>query len=289
MIRNAQTTAKQLCQLIKDGHNLVVAHGNGPQVGAIFLQNQVAVAQVPEMPLNVCGAESQGQIGYIVQQALQNQLRDDGIDKCVATVVTQVEVDPNDDAFKNPSKPIGKFYTKEEAEQLRKEGKFVIEDSGRGYRVAVASPRPLRIVEAPMIIDLVNKGHIVISGGGGGIPVMRDEKGHLRGVEAVIDKDRLSSILGVTVEADIFIIITDVDYVAINFNKPNQQFLKTITLSEAKKYMEEGHFGMGSMQPKIEAAISFVEKTGKEALICSMDKVCEAVEGKAGTRIVPDP
>jgi carbamate kinase len=288
LAKNSLKTAEQLVQLIKKGNKLTIAHGNGPQVGAIFLQNQLGVSAVPEMPLVVCGAESQGEIGYFLQQAFQNELRKEGINKSVCTIITQVEVDSKDPAFKNPTKPIGKFYTKEEAENLKKEGKTVIEDSGRGYRVVVPSPQPLRVVESEPIIDLVNMGVVTICGGGGGIPVMRNEKGDLIGIDAVIDKDRNSAILAEAIDADIFIIVTDIDFVYVDYKKPTQKKLTTVTVSEAKQYMKEGHFPEGSMLPKMESAVKFVEKTGHEALIAGLYTISEAIEGKSGTRIVPD-
>ena len=286
--RNANITCTQLAKIVARGHELVVTHGNGPQVGAIKLQNQIAADKVPDMPLHVCGAESQGYLSYLMQQTMGNVLRAQGIQKNVVGIVTQTIVDAKDPAFQNPTKPIGRFYTKEEAEVLRKEGKTVVEDSGRGYRIVVPSPQPIEIVEGPAIKNLVDNGTIVVSTGGGGIPVMRDEKGVIAGVEAVIDKDLSAAVLGTLVHADTLIILTDVDSAYKNFRDPEKrERIPRMTIAEAQKLWDDGEFAKGSMGPKVKAGINFVRATGNTAIISSLDKVDEAIEGKVGTMIVP--
>ncbi|MGI6553343.1 MAG: carbamate kinase [Bacillota bacterium] len=281
---NIDYSAKQIVRLVEAGYRIVLTHGNGPQVGNILLQNAAASHQVPAMPLDICGAESQGLIGYMIQQSLMNQLHQLGIKKNVVTVLTQVVVDRGDPAFFNPSKPVGPFYSKEEAEKnMREKGESWIEDSGRGWRKVVPSPKPQEIVELETIQTLVNNGIIVIAAGGGGIPVAR-EGGRLTGVEAVIDKDLASSLLARKLRADLLVIATDVPYVAINFGTAQQRDLKSLTISEARIYLEKGEFGRGSMAPKVEAAISFVDNGG-EALITSLSELEKAVNGLAGTRI----
>ncbi|KHO61050.1 MULTISPECIES: carbamate kinase [Thermoanaerobacter] len=279
-------TAGYLADIIEKGYSVVITHGNGPQVGNIVIQNEVASMIVPAMPFDVCGAESQGMIGYMVQQALREVLKERNIRKEVATIITQVVVDKNDPAFGKPTKPIGPFYTKEEAEVLIKEkGYEMVEDSGRGYRRVVPSPDPKEIVELNTIKLLEKNGVIVITVGGGGIPVIK-ENGNLKGVAAVIDKDLASEKLAEDIDADVLLILTAVEKVAINYNKPNQKFLDKMTVEEAIKYMEEGHFAPGSMFPKIKAAVRFAKsKVGRRAIITSLGKALEALEGKAGTVI----
>jgi len=274
-------------KLLDQGHELVVTHGNGPQVGNIKLQNQIAADKVYDMPLHVCGAESQGYLGYLMQQTLDNVLTASGHKKTVVGVVTQTVVDIADPAFKNPTKPIGKFYTAEQAEELRKQGKNVVEDSGRGYRVVVPSPQPQEIVEGPAIKALVDAGCVVVSTGGGGIPVVREHNGQLRGVEAVIDKDLGAAVLGTFVHADMLIILTDVECAYIHYNTPQQQRVAHMTLAEAEKLSNDGEFAKGSMGPKVRAGMNFVRATGKKAIITSLNTVMEALEGKTGTLIEP--
>lgn len=281
---NVEMSAKSIVKLVQEGYRVVISHGNGPQVGNILLQNAAARDQVPAMPLDVCGAESQGLIGYMIQQSLYNELKRLGIDKKVVTLLTQVVVSKDDPAFQNPTKPVGAFYTKEEAEAGMAKGENWIEDSGRGWRKVVPSPKPQEIVELDLIKTLVDAGAIVIASGGGGIPVVR-EGDRLVGVEAVIDKDLASSLLAKELGADILTIATDVTHVAINYGKPDQQNLERLTVAEAKKYLEEGQFGKGSMGPKVQAAINFVE-AGGEAIIGSLANLKEAVKGESGTRIV---
>lgn len=282
--RNVRRTTAHLAKLVKKGYNLVITHGNGPQVGNILIQNEMAREAVPPLPMDVCGAESQGQIGYMIQQTLINHFKKERINKGVATMITQVEVDSKDSAFANPTKPVGPFYDKKEGEVLRKRGVTVIEDSGRGYRRVVPSPIPKHIVEIEAIRSLVKNGIIVIASGGGGIPVVRKEDKYF-GVEAVIDKDLAGELLAQELEADLFIILTDVEKVALNFNKPDQVDLDRMTVEEAEKYYQEGHFAPGSMGPKIQSAIKFIEQGGEEVIITHPFKVLEAIAGKTGTHI----
>lgn len=282
---NVSYSAQQIVKLIQAGYRVVVAHGNGPQVGNILLQNAAARDQVPAMPLDVCGAESQGLIGYMIQQCIGNELQKAGLDKQVVTLLTQVVVDRDDPAFRNPTKPVGAFYSHEEAEKnMREKGETWIEDSGRGWRKVVPSPMPKEIKEIETIRTLVENGVVVIAAGGGGIPV--EKKGELlAGVEAVIDKDLASSLLAKQLGADILVIATDVSHVAINWGTPDQKNLERLTVDEAKRYLEEGQFGKGSMGPKVQAALSFVEGGG-EALITSLANLEAGVKGESGTRIV---
>ncbi len=281
-------TSKAIADLIEQGHEVVVAHGNGPQVGMLNLaMGEYAKNHPgqPEMPLSVCVAMSQAYIGYDLQNALREELLNRNIDKEVATVVTQVVVDKNDKAFENPTKPIGAFMSKEEADKLIEKGENVKEDAGRGYRRVVASPRPQEIVEIETIKELLGAGQIVIAGGGGGIPVIR-EGNHLKGVPAVIDKDFASCVLAQNIDADTFIVLTAVEKAAINFGKENEEWLSDITTEEARKYMGEGHFAPGSMLPKVEAATLFAEsKDGRTALITLLEKAKDGIEGKTGTSI----
>ena len=284
-MENVDEAAKNIVKLVKEGYEVVIAHGNGPQVGNILLQNAAARDQVPAQPLFVCGAESQGQIGYMIQQNIMNELKREGIDKPVVTLLTQVVVDPADPAFKNPTKPVGAFYTEDEAKAGMAAGENWVEDSGRGWRKVVPSPKPIDVVELEEVKDLIENGCIVISVGGGGIPVMRDENGILGGVEAVIDKDLASSLLARELNADILTIATDVDNVAINFGKPDQVNLERVTVAEAKEYDAQGQFGKGSMGPKVAAIIEFVEGGG-EGIITSLANLRDAVVEGKGTRIV---
>ena len=281
-------TAKAIVDLLEEGHEVVVSHGNGPQVGMINLaMGEYAKNHpgTPEIPLSVCVAMSQAYIGYDLQNALREEMLDRGMDKPVATVVTQVVVDQNDPAFQNPTKPIGAFMTKEEADVLAAKGVQVKEDAGRGYRRVVASPRPQEIVEIDMIKTLLNAGQVVIAGGGGGIPVVR-EGNHLKGVGAVIDKDFASCVLAQNIDADAFIVLTAVEKAAINWGKENEEWLGDITTEQARQYMGEGHFAPGSMLPKVEAATLFAEsKDGRMALITLLEKAKDGIAGKTGTAI----
>lgn len=282
-----EKTAEHIADIIGEGYEVVVAHGNGPQVGRLVLQNEYANDITPAMPFDVCGAMSQGMIGYHIQQGLSKVLRHRGSKAQVATVVTQVVVDQNDPKFQNPSKPIGPFYKEDEAKAIAAEKGYVMkEDAGRGWRRVVASPVPVEIVELDAVKCLVDNGFVVVSVGGGGIPVIRKENGDLEGTAAVIDKDLASEKLAEDLNADALVILTAVEKVSINYNKPDQKDLSTLTVAEAKQYMAEGHFAPGSMLPKIEAAVKFVEsKPGRRSIITSLDKAVEALEGKAGTTI----
>ena len=282
---------KPIADLIEEGYEVVVTHGNGPQVGviqdAMTLLSRENPEKHPHFPLSVCTAMSQGYIGYDITNKLREELLDRGLHKDVACVLTQVEVDPQDPAFRNPTKPIGPFLTKEEADRKAMEKRPVfIEDSGRGYRRVVASPEPISIVEIDTIRNLADSGYIVIGAGGGGIPVFRTENNHLKGAPAVIDKDRASELLAEELDADFLIILTAVENAAINFGKPDEQKLGDITAEEAKKYIEEKQFAPGSMLPKVEAAVRFAEsKPGRVALITLLEKAKDGINGKTGTRI----
>jgi carbamate kinase len=280
-------TCTHIASMIEQGWKVVITHGNGPQVGFILLRSELASNVLHTVPLDSCGADTQGAIGYMIQQCLYNEFKQRGIKKSVASVVTQTLVGKNDPAFQNPSKPIGPFYDKEKAEKYRKErGWNVMEDAGRGWRRVVPSPIPVKIIEQDVIKSLVNKGIIVIAVGGGGIPVIEHD-GRLKGAEAVIDKDYASALLATGIKADLFLISTAVEKVALNFGKPNQKPLDRMTLAEAKKNLEQGHFPSGSMGPKIEAIISYLEHGGKEALITNPENLERALRGETGTRIVP--
>lgn len=285
-LANVYTACEQVAELVEQGYEVVLTHGNGPQVGAILLQNELAAASVPPMPLFVCGAESQGLIGLMIQQALGNILKRRNISRPVATVVTQVIVDPKDPAFENPTKPIGKFYTAEEASELQRTRNWVMkEDKARGgWRRVVPSPTPLAISEKEAVLALLKNNAVVIASGGGGIPVVETENG-LEGVDAVIDKDLAGQRLARDVAADIFVILTDVANAALNYGTPQQKNLTQVTLEEMKKYCDEGHFAAGSMGPKVKAAMTFVENGGEKAIITSLDKALEALNDKAGTII----
>ena len=281
-------TSQAIVDLIAQGHQVVVTHGNGPQVGMINLAFEAAAktdAHTPMLPMSVCVALSQGYIGYDLQNALREELLSRNMDIPVATLITQVEVDANDLAFSNPTKPIGSFFSKEEAEQLAQKGYILKEDAGRGYRRVVASPQPIDIVEKETVKALMDACHVVITAGGGGIPVIR-EGNHLRGASAVIDKDWASAKLAAMIDADMLIILTAVEKVAINFGKPNEQWLDKLTLGDADRFIAEGHFAKGSMLPKVEAAASFARsRPGRKALITVLSKAKEGIEGKTGTII----
>lgn len=284
-----QTTSRAIADLIEEGHEVIISHGNGPQVGMINNAMGAYGRMDPEhpafTPLSVCVAMSQAYIGYDLQNALREELLNRGIEKSVATVITQVRVDEKDPAFLNPTKPIGHFLTKEEADAAIAQGMQVKEDSGRGYRRVVASPKPAEIVELGTVRDLLNAGEIVIASGGGGIPVIR-QGNHLKGVGAVIDKDFASCLLAKELNADFLIILTAVEKVALNFGKENEKWLDTISVEEANRYVAEGHFAPGSMLPKVEAGISFAASgKGRTALITLLEKARDGINGKTGTRI----
>lgn len=284
-----EQTCKHIADMIVQGWNVIVTHGNGPQVGFILRRNELAAGEVHQTPLDVIGADTQGSIGYMIARALDNEFTQRGIQRQVAAVVSQVVVDGNDPGFTNPTKGIGGFTTEDKARQFEKEGWMVKEDAGRGWRRMIASPQPLRIVEREAIKTLIDAGFIVVGVGGGGIPVVEDEHGMLKGVFAVIDKDRASALLAADLQVDLLLISTAVEKVAINFNKPNQQWLDRMTLSEAKQYYAEGHFLSGSMGPKIEAIIAFLEASPHgQALITDPPHMVDALAGKTGTWIVAE-
>lgn len=287
----AKETCYHIADMIEAGWDVVIGHGNGPQVGFILRRSEIAhrVEGMHEVPLDACGADTQGAIGYALQQNLQNELRRRGINKPVVTVVTQVAVDPHDPAFQIPSKPIGGFMDEAEAKRRAQENDWaVVEDAGRGWRRVVASPLPKEILELEAIQTLVRGGIITIAVGGGGIPVVQDEQGNYRGVAAVIDKDYASSLLATLIWADLFLISTAVEKVALNFGKPGQKWLDQLTLEEAKRYLKEGtHFAKGSMAPKIQAIIWFLEAGGKQAIITNPENISRALRGETGTWIIP--
>lgn len=283
-----QETCKHIADMIAAGWSVVITHGNGPQVGFILRRAEIAAKQgIHDVPLDLIGADTQGSIGYMLQQSLDNALRRLGINRTILTVVTQTLVDANDPAFQQPDKPIGGFMSEDEARKFEADGWNVVEDAGRGWRRVVASPKPLAFQEINAIKALMLNNYIVIASGGGGIPVIRDEQGNLRGVYAVIDKDRASSLLANTLRADLFVISTGVEKVSLNFNKPDQRDLDSMTLAEAQQYMAEGHFAPGSMRPKIEAAVEFLRMGGPQAVITNPVNLARALRGETGTRIIP--
>ncbi len=282
----AAETCAHIADIVQQGWRVVITHGNGPQVGFILLRSELASHVLHTVPLDSCGADTQGALGYMIQQLLGNRFRKAGVDVPVTTVVTQVIVERDDPAFQNPTKPIGPFYDEEKARvQEREQGWAIVEDSGRGWRRVVPSPIPREIVELRAIKALLEGGFVVIGVGGGGIPVVRDGNGDLHGVEAVIDKDYASSLLASDIDADLFLISTAVDKVYLNYGQPDQVPLDHMTVDEAKRYLEEGHFPPGSMGPKIEAVIQFLEGGGKEALITSPENLARALREETGTRI----
>lgn len=287
----AKDTAAHIVGMIEHGWDVAISHGNGPQVGFILRRSELAasVAGLHEVPLDVCGADTQGAIGYALQQNLYNHFRDRGIDKSVATIVTQTQVSRDDPAFENPSKPIGTFMDEEEARRRRDaDGWIVVEDAGRGWRRVVASPLPMRIVEEKAVKTLIGAGVITITVGGGGIPVVADDDGNLTGVAAVIDKDLASALLGNVIGADLLLISTAVEKVALNFGQPDQEWIDEMTVAEARQYMAEGtHFAKGSMAPKVQAVINFIEGGGQRAIITNPDNIERALAGETGTHIIP--
>ena len=288
-----KNTASTIVDLVEEGYDVVIGHGNGPQVGMVNLAFEYAHnndGKTPAMPFPECGAMTQGYIGYHLQQAVQRELALRNINKPCAAIVTQVVVDENDAAFQNPTKPVGMFYSKEDAERIAAEtGYTFVEDAGRGYRRVVPSPIPSKIVELPVVEQLVDMHSVIITVGGGGIPVVEKGIGDYEGVAAVIDKDRASAKLALDLKADMLVILTAVEKVAINFNKPDQKNLDQMTVAEARQYITEGHFAPGSMLPKVESCISFVENTeGGRALITSLEKAREALQGKTGTMLVKE-
>lgn len=285
-IERAEEAARWLVQTARAGYDLAIVHGNGPQVGNLLIQVEESVTKIPPSTLDVCVAQTEGSIGYMLEMALRNELHTAGLDREVATVVTLVEVDPNDPGFQNPTKPIGPFYSAYRSRALMDEqGWSMVEDSGRGFRKVVASPKPLRIVQLKTIRDLLLSGVITITAGGGGIPVVRNSSGRLVGVEAVIDKDYASALLAAELKAELFVVLTGVPQVMKNFGKKNQEALPRLTVREARKLLSAGQFPPGSMGPKIDSAIQFVERGGKEVLITSAEALNDAIAGRTGTYI----
>lgn len=280
-------TCAHIAMMIAEGWSVIITHGNGPQVGFILRRSELASGEVHPVPLDLIVADTQGSIGYMLQQSLDNALRRMGINRTILTVVTQVRVDENDPAFEHPTKPIGGFMTQAEAERCAELGWSVIEDAGRGWRRVVASPKPQAIHEINAIRALILSDYIVIAVGGGGIPVIRGERGDLQGTYAVIDKDRASSLLAQNLRADLFLISTGVEKVALDFNTPQQREIDQMTLVEAQQYMRDGHFASGSMLPKVEAAVEFVKMGGPLAIITNPPNLARALRGETGTRIVP--
>lgn len=284
---NARRTAAAIVKLIRTGYRCVITHGNGPQVGAQLLRCERASDQVPGQPLDICGAATQGEIGYILEQSLLAELEAAGLEIPVVTVVTQTVVSHDDPAMQHPTKPIGPFYSREEAEQKRRQfGWEIVEDAARGYRRVVPSPEPIDIIEAASIHRLLDSGALVIACGGGGIPVMRNSTG-LHGVEAVIDKDRASALLALRLDVDLLLISTDADFVYLDYKKPSQRTIEYATVHEMETHYRAGHFPPGNMGPKVESALRFLRGGGREAIITSYEYLCAAVAGSAGTHIVP--
>jgi len=286
----AQHTARALLPLAKIDNELVITHGNGPVVGKIMMRQMLTMSRIPPMSMDICVAHSQGGIGYLLMQAIENALREDGNQRHVASLLTQVEIDPDDPAFKNPTKFVGPFFTEEEAKNISKELNWAMrEDSGRGWRHVVPSPKPKHVCDISLVDALVKRGTIVIAGGGGGMPVVRDARGVRTGVPAVIDKDLTSAHIANVLGIDELLILTAVPRVAINFGKPNQKELAEVTLDEIKMHHREGHFPPGSMGPKVDAAIRFLEGGGKRAIISHLDHAMAALRGQTGTHIVRNP
>ena len=285
---NTRKSLSGILELVKEGYQLAITHGNGPQVGNALLRVERTMDTIPALPLGVIVADTEGGMGYMIEQSLQNKLHREGISRKVVTIVTQMIVDRNDPSILNPTKPIGPFYTKEQAERLAKINGWIIkEDAGRGFRRLVPSPIPTEIVEKDIIKFLVQSGTIVIAAGGGGAPVNVEEDGTYEGVDAVVDKDRASAVLARDIGAEALVILTSVDKVCLNYMNPDERPLSWVSVTEVKRYMAEGHFPQGSMGPKIGAAIQFLETGGKQVIITSPGLIKEALEGKAGTKIIP--
>ena len=284
----ASESMNHIANMVESGWDVVITHGNGPQVGFILRRSELSLHELHPVPLDYCGADTQGAIGYMFQQALYNEFRQRGVAKQAATVVTQVLVDSKDPAFENPTKPIGSFMEQETAIKHRnQDGWVVVEDAGRGWRRVVPSPFPVKIIQGEAIQALIQAGFVVIGVGGGGIPVVEDDNGDLIGVEAVIDKDFASSLLAATIRADLFLISTAIEKVALNFNQPNQRWLDRVTLAEARQYLDQGHFAKGSMEPKVQAIIGYLENGGQEAIVTSPENIGRALVGETGTSFIP--
>ncbi len=286
---NTRRSLQTIVELARGGYDLCITHGNGPQVGNALLRVELARGKAPILPLGICVADTEGGMGYMIEQSLQNRLDKEGIKRQVCTVISQMVVDHDDPSIKNPSKYIGQFYSEEQATRMSEESGWIVKaDANRGWRRVVASPIPQTCVEKDVIRALLDHQFIVIAAGGGGIPVYIDPKLGYEGVDAVIDKDRASAVLGREIGAELFLILTSVDQVALNFGKPDQKMLGRVTVSEMKEYHRQGHFPPGSMGPKVEAAIDFMENGGRRVIITSLDLAADAMAGKAGTQIYPD-
>jgi carbamate kinase len=286
-IARAKQAARWLAEVVRHGYKLIVVHGNGPQVGNILVQNEEASTKIPPQTLDVCVAQTEGSMGFLLQQAIRNRLDSIGVGGDVATILTEVEVDPADPAFKRPTKPIGPFVTRYRAEALERDlGWTMREDAGRGWRHVVPSPRPLRILNIETIVHMLDSAAVVIAAGGGGIPVVRGRDGQWRGVEAVIDKDFASSLLASELHAEMYVVLTGVAKVSIDYEKPSEKALDRITVAEARRYLAEGQFPAGSMGPKIEASIQFVNRGGGQVLITDVEHLRDALQGNDGTLIV---
>ena len=286
-MKNAERAAQLMAHIVRKGYELIIVHGNGPQVGNLLIQMEEAVTKVPPYSLDLCDAMTEGSMGFMLERAITNELRRHSIDKEVITLVTQVLVDRNDPAFEKPTKPVGPFYTRYRAQQLAREKKWtVVEDAGRGYRKVVPSPKPIDVVPKWIIRDLVQAGRIVVAAGGGGIPVILNNRGLFEGVEAVIDKDYAASLIAREVKVDLFIILTGIEKVYIQFGKPDQQEMSILTVDEAQRYLEEGQFPPGSMGPKIQAAIDYITAGGKEVVITKASHLKAALLKRSGTRII---
>lgn len=286
-MRNAQKAARLMVHIVGKGYELIIVHGNGPQVGNLLIQMEEAVTKIPPFSLEVCDAMTEGSMGYMLERAIINELRTRSLDKEVATLVTQVIVDKEDPAFQNPTKPVGPFYSKYRAQMLAKEKKWaMIEDAGRGYRKVVPSPKPIDVVSKWIIRDLVHAGRVVIAAGGGGIPIIINGRGLFKGMEAVIDKDYVASLIAREVKVDLFIILTNIERVCLDYGTPQERPVDVMTAAEAKEYLSQGQFPPGSMGPKIEAAIEYIQAGGKEVLITSASHLKAALIKRSGTRIV---
>jgi len=287
-LANARRTAREIVGLIRDGHRIVLTHGNGPQVGAALLRSEAGSSQVPAQPLDVCDASTQGEIGYILEQSLEAELESANLQVPVISVLTQSVISLDDPAMHHPTKPVGPFYSRQEAEDRKRQlGWEIVEDAARGYRRVVPSPEPIEIVELEVIRDLVNRGVIVIACGGGGIPIAR-KNGQPIGVEAVIDKDRASALLAVHLKVDLFVISTDTDFVYLDYKKPTQQPLREVHASDLQLHLEAGHFAPGSMKPKVESVLRFLRAGGKAAIIANAENLQRAIHGETGTHMLPD-
>ena len=284
--RHAGVLARTLVRLLKKGHDLLLVHGNGPQVGALLVQVEEASTKIPPASLDVCVAQTEGSIGYMLETALRNEMVAEGVDREVICLMTSVVVDPRDPALKNPTKPIGPFYTPYRAASLRRARRWsIVEDSGRGWRKVVPSPRPLKVVNLPVLRGLMEAHHVVIAGGGGGVPVIEDASGRLRGIEAVVDKDLTAALIARDLHADLLLVLTDVDQVWLNYGRKNQKPIPRMSFKEAERWLRRGQFPAGSMGPKVQAAIEFTRSTGHDVIITSLRRCVSAISGRGGTRV----